>query len=137
MAKIVNTRNNGNPAIRYGEVVVNSKNVYPQTLVAVASPGATTLQLPLFDGYDWFNGVQTSAATDLLVLPANAPIGTQFTIHATSSFGVIRGGSDTINGVSTIVTIAAAGTATITKCTATTWKLMHQAANGTISAPVV
>lgn len=134
MAKIVNTRNNGNPGIRYGEVVVNSKNVFPSTLTATAATAAT-LTLDLFDGYDWFNGVQTSAATDKLALPASAPIGTQIVIHATSSFGVIRSGSDTINGVSTIVTLSAGGTATITKCTATTWKLMLQATNGSLTAP--
>lgn len=136
MAKIVNTRNNGNPSIRYGEVVVNSRNVYPVTLTATAGT-ATTLTLPLLDGYEWFNGVQTSAATDKLALPENAPIGTEIVIHATSSFGVIKSGSDTINNVATIVTIAAGGTAVITKCTATAWKLVHYASNGAVTAPVV
>lgn len=136
MAKVVNTRNNGNPAIRYGEVLVNSRNVYPATLTATAGT-ATTLTLDLLDGYEFFTGVQTSAATDKIAIPANAPIGTEIVIHATSSFGVIRSGSDTINGVSTIVTIAAAGTAVLLKCTATTWKLTHYAANGAVTAPVV
>jgi hypothetical protein len=135
MAKIVNTRNNGNPGIRTGEVMVNSKNVYPSTLVAVPSPGATTLTLSLLDGYDFFVGQNTSAATDLLVLPENAPVGTEIKIHATNSFGVIKSGSDTINGVSTIVTITAAGTATITKVSATKWILLNQATSGALTAP--
>ena len=138
MAKIVNTRNNGNPGIRYGEVVVNSLNVFPSQLTATPT-AATTLKLSLLDGYDFFTGVQTSAATDKIALPENAPIGTQIVIHAVSSFGVIKttGSSDTINGVGTIVTITAGGTATITKCTATAWKLVNAATNGVLTTPAV
>jgi len=135
MAKIVNTRNNGNPGIRTGEIMVNSKNVYPTTLVATPSPGASTITLGLLDGYDFFVGAQTGAATDLLILPEGAPVGTEIKIHATNSFGVIKSGSDTINGVATIVTITAAGTATITKVSATKWILMNQATNGALTAP--
>lgn len=135
MAKIVNTRNNGNPGIRTGEVMVNSYNVYTTGLVATPSPGASTITLALLDGYDFFTGAQTSAATDLLILPESAPIGTEFKIHATNSFGVIKAGSDTINGVGTIVTITAAGTATITKVSATKWILLNQSTAGALTSP--
>lgn len=135
MSKVVNTRNNGNPAIRYGEVLVNSKNVYPVTVVATAAT-SSPITLSLLDGYEFFVGAQTSAATDKIALPA-APVGTEIVIFATNSFGVIRSGSDTINGVSTIVTIAAAASARILKVSATAWQLTHVASNGALTAPVV
>jgi len=135
MAKIVNTRNNGNPSIRYGEVLVNSSNVSPTSVVAVPAPGAAVITLPLLDSFEFFVGAQTGAATDRLVLPELAPVGTQITIYATNSFGVIRAGSDTINNVSTIVTITALGTAWIRKVSATAWILTNFASNGAVTAP--
>jgi hypothetical protein len=134
MPKIVNTRNNGNPGIRTGEVMVNSGNVYPVSLVATAG-GATTITLSLLDGYDFFVGANSSAATDRVILPEGAPVGTEFKIHATNSFGVIKAGSDTINGVATICTITAVGTATLTKVSATKWLMVNQATNGALTAP--
>jgi len=135
MSKIVNTRNNGNPGIRTGEVMVNARNVYTTSLTATAA-GATTLTASLLDGYDFFTGAQTGAATDTLILPSGAPIGTDIVIQATNSFGVIKSGSDTINGVATICTITAGGTAHLRKVTATAWKLTNIASNGALSAPV-
>jgi hypothetical protein len=137
MAKVINTRNNGNPGIRYGEVLVNSKNVYPSTVTATATASTTAITLPLLDAYEFFTGVQTSAATDKIALPASAPVGTEIVIHAVSSFGVIKSGSDTINGVATIVTIAAAATAKILKVTSTAWVLTHIGSDGALTAPVV
>ena len=138
MSKVINTRNNGNPGIRTGEVLVNSKNVYPVTLVATPT-AATTLTLALCDGYEFFVGANTSAATDKIALPASAPVGTEIVIFATTSFGVIKttGSSDTINNVGTIVTIAANATARILKVTSTAWQLTHVAQNGALTAPVV
>lgn len=135
MAKVVNTRNNGNPGIRTGEVMVNSRNVYPTTLVAT-SGGATTLTAALLDGYDFFTAEQTSAATDKLVLPTDAAVGTEIVIYANDSFGVIKGGSDTINGVGTICTITAGGTAVLRKVADATWVFTNIAADGALTAPV-
>ena len=136
MSTIINTRNNGDPSVRYGEVMVNSKNVYPTTVTA-APTAATTITLGLLKGYEFFNGVQTSAATDKIAIPAGAPIGTEIVIYAASSFGVIKetGSSETINGVGTIVTIAAAASARLLKVTSTAWQLTHVASNGALTNP--
>lgn len=137
MAKIINLFNGGKKSRKTGLVNVNSWNVYPTTLVATAAT-ATTLSLDLLDSYEFFNGVQTSAATDKIAIPAGADIGTQIVIKsAGTSFGVIRSGSDTINGVSTIVTLAANATAILRKVSSTAWILTHYATTGAVTAPVV
>ena len=136
MSLIVNLFNGGKKSRRTGVVSVNSYNVYPTTLVATAGT-ATTLTLDLLDGNEFFNGNNTSAATDKLAIPSGAPIGAQIIIRAGTSFGVIRSGSDTINGVSTIVTIAAGGVAELLKTSATTWVLTHRASNGALTSPVI
>jgi len=135
MAKIVNLFNGGKKTRKTGVVNVNSSNVYPTTLVATAG-GATTLSLDLLDSFEFFTGQRTSAATDRIIIPAGADIGTEIIIQAVDSFGVIRGGSDTINGVSTICTLTAGGTGTLKKVSATAWKLVNQASNGALTAPV-
>lgn len=136
MSKIVNLFNGGKKSRRTGVVNVNSYNVHPTTLVATAA-GAATLTLDLLDGSEFFTGNNTSAATDRILIPASADIGTQIIIKAGTSFGVIRSGSDTINGVTTIITIAANGTAELLKTAATTWILTHRASNGSLTAPVI
>ncbi len=136
MASIVNLFNGGKKSRKTGVVKVNSKNVYPTGLVATAGT-ATTLSLDLLDSYEFFNATQTSAATDKLAIPSGADVGTQIIIKATASFGVIKSGSDTINGVSTIVTLAAGATAILLKVSSTAWILTHYATSGAVTAPVV
>lgn len=136
MAKIVNLFNSGKRSIKTGVVKVNSYNVYPTALVATAA-GATTLTLPLLDSYEFFNCSQTSAATDTLIIPAGADVGQIIVIKSvTTSFGVIKAGSETINGVSTIVTLAANATAILRKVSSTAWILTHYATSGAITSPV-
>lgn len=136
MAKIVSLFNGGKRSRKTGVVNVNSKNVYPTTLVATAGT-ATTLTLPLLDSYEFFVGQQTSAATDKLAIPSGADVGTEIVIFATNSFGVIKSGSDTINGVATIVTIAAGCHARLLKVSSTAWILTHFSTAGAVTAPVV
>lgn len=136
MAKILSLFNGGKRSRKTGDVKVNSKNVYPTGLVATAGT-ATTLTLALLDSYEFFTGAQTSAATDKIAIPAGADIGTEIIIFATNSFGVIKSGSDTINGVSTIVTIGAGAHARLLKVSATAWILTHFGTNGAVTAPVV
>jgi len=135
MAKIVSLFNGGKKTRKTGVVSVNSSNVYPTQLTATAT-AATTLSLGLLDSYEFFTGAQTSAATDKIAIPEGADIGTQIIIKSVgTSFGVIKSGSDTINGVSTIVTLAANATATLRKVSATAWLLIHQTTAGVLSAP--
>ncbi len=137
MAKIVNLFNGGKKSRKTGVVNVNSFNVYPTALVATAAT-ATTLSVDLLDSYEFFNCSQTSLATDKIAIPSGADIGTKIVIKSvTTSFGVIRSGSETINGVATIVTIAANATAVLLKVSATAWILTHYAANGSVTAPVI
>lgn len=135
MAKIVNLFNGGKRSRKTGVVNINSKNVYPTQLTATAAT-ATTLSLDLLDAYEFFNCAQTSAATDKLAIPSGADVGTQIIIKSVgTSFGVIRSGSDTINGVSTIVTLAANATAVLLKVSSTAWILTHYATSGAITSP--
>lgn len=134
MAQIINLFNGGKKTRKTGVVNVNSSNVYPTTIVATASPG-TPLSLDLLDSYEFFTGQQTSAATDRIILPEGARVGTEIIIQATNSFGVIKSGSDTINGVGTICTLTAGGTGVLRKVSATAWKLTNIAANGALTNP--
>lgn len=137
MAKIVNLFNGGKKSRKTGVVNVNSSNVYPTQLTATAAT-ATTLSLDLLDSYEFFTCAQTSAATDKLAIPAGADVGTEIIIKSVgTSFGVIRSGSDTINGVSTIVTLAANATAVLRKVSSTAWILTHFSTAGAVTAPVV
>lgn len=137
MAKIVNTRNNGNPSIRYGEVVVNSKNLSPVALTATAS-GYTLTQANI-DSYDMFNVAQTSASTDKIVLPSTFPVGTvlEFFFVSAASIGVATGASQTINNGAdtTKVACAASTSAEVRKVSSTRWIVTAYAAAGTVSAP--
>lgn len=137
MAKIVNLFNGGKKSRKTGVVNVNSNNVYPVQLTATAGT-ATTLSLDLLDAYEFFNCAQTSAATDKIAIPAGADIGTEIVIKSvTTSFGVIKSGSETINGVATIVTLAANATAVMKKVSSTAWILTHYATTGAVTAPVI
>jgi len=135
MAKIVNLFNGGKKTIKTGVVRVNSRNVYPTTLVALPTTGLS-LGLGLLDSYDFFNVAQTSASTDFIVLP-NAEVGTSIDLYAISACKVKGQGSDTINGVapSTAITLAASSRSILTRTTATTWILSQAAASGAATAP--
>lgn len=125
MAKIVNLFNGGKKTIKTGIVRVNSRNVYPTNLVALASTGLS-LGLGLPDSYDFFNVAQTSASTDLLILP-NSEIGTLLELYAVSSFTVKAGANGsglTINGAADTASILVptGSIITLTKITSTNWR---------------
>ena len=114
---------------------VNAFNVYPSTIVALATTGYT-LPITFLDNYEWFNVAQTSAGTDFITLPA-APVGAVIKLYAISACKVQGQGSDTINGVapSTDITLAADSVSTLTKTTSAKWVLIQQAASGAVTAP--
>lgn len=138
MAKIVNTRNNGNPAIRYGEVVVNSKNVSPTTKVAVATTG-TLITVAEVDSFDFFNVAQTSAGTDLIRLASGLAVGTEIVIFAVSAVTVsceasygqgINGGTDAQG-----VALAVNTSSIFRKVSSTRWICTSFSTAGSVTAP--
>jgi hypothetical protein len=139
MAFIYNLFNGGKkPKLKTGLVSVNSLNVYGSNIVATAAPG-TQLNAVLLDNYDMFRVAQTSAATDVIVLP-NAPIGTKIFFFGVSACRIkaglngsgrgINGGADT-----TSVAIAANAILEVTRASATNWIAVQTAAAGTVTAP--
>lgn len=135
--EIYRSGNGGKPSIDAGSLKrVNSFNVHPSTIVATAGAGAT-IPRTLIDNYEFVNVAQTSLATDRINLPADAPTGTVLKLYAISACGLFGSGSDTINGVATIVTLAAGSISTVTKTVAGKWVLLQQAASGAVTAPVL
>jgi hypothetical protein len=138
MSKIVNSRNNGNPAIRFGEVLVNSKNVSPTTVVAVATTG-TVIRQSDADAFDFFNVAQTSAGTDLIRLASNLPVGTTLEFFVVSAVTVrceassgqgINGGTDAQG-----VALTANTSAILRKVSATRWICTAFSTAGAVSNP--
>jgi hypothetical protein len=135
MSQIINLFDGGRKSRKKGVVNVNSRNVYPTTIVATATTG-TNLGLQLIDGYERFNVAQTSAATDFITLP-DAPVGTLIEFYAVSACKVQGQGSDTINNVapSTDITLAAASLSILRKTTTTAWILTQYSAAGVATGP--
>lgn len=73
-------------SIRQGFANVNSLNLSPTTITALAAGRAITKAE--WDGYDMFNVAQTSAGTDSIVLPDIMPVGTQLFFQATAAFSI-------------------------------------------------
>lgn len=135
--EIYRSGNGGKPSIAAGSLKrVNSFNVYHSTITATAGAG-TTIDRNLIDNYEFINAAQTSLATDRINLPSGAPVGTVLKIYAISACGLFGSDSETINGVATIVTLAAGSISTVTKTTSGAWVLLQQAASGAVSAPVL
>lgn len=117
--------NGGDPGIDAGSLkVANSFNVYPITVVATASAG-TSLARNLTKNYEFFNVAQTSAPTDLVILP-DCPIGTVLHFYAISAVAIKAGATGsglTINGGADSATLSVAATqlARFQKTTSTNW----------------
>jgi hypothetical protein len=129
--------NGGKPSIDAGSLKrVNSFNVYPTTIVALASTGYT-MPKTLTDNYEWFNVAQTSTGTDFITLPDSA-VGTTIVLYAISACKVQGANSDTINGVApaTDITLAAGSRSHLVRNTATTWTLVQISSVGATTAPV-
>jgi hypothetical protein len=135
MAEIVNLYNGGKKTRKTGVVKINSRNVYPSTITATASPG-TNLGIDLIGSYEHFRVAQTSAGTDFITLP-DAPIGTVIELFAISACKVQGQGSDTINGVapSTDITLAANSLSILRKTGTATWILTQYSSAGVVSGP--
>ncbi len=146
MAIISNVRNDGNSAVTTGPKKVNSLNVAPYTIIAVASPNGRVLTAVDIANYDWFNAAQTSAATDQIILSEavdskgnpQLPIGTIIDFYCVSSCKVLGQGTNTINGGTNVqgITMAAGSSYEFLKTTATTWVCSAQSAAGAYSAPI-
>lgn len=123
--EIYRTGNGGDPGIDAGSLKrVNSFNVYPITIVATASAG-TALGRVLTKNYEFFNVAQTSAGTDLVILP-DCPSGTVIHFYAISTVAIKAGangsGLTINNGADTAsLTVAATQLARFQKTTATNW----------------
>jgi hypothetical protein len=138
MAFVYNLFNGGTkPKLRTGLVAVNSLNRYPTTLVATA--GGTQLGLELIDNYEYFVGAQTSAGTDVLLLP-DAPIGTKIFIFANSIFRIKAGANGSGRGINagadtTSIPTVASALIELTRVSASNWVATQFAAAGTVTAP--
>lgn len=140
MAKVYSTENGGYPQIQRGLKLVNSLNLAPVTIVATAA--GTQLTSNDIDNYELFTAAQTSAGTDLILLPnvAQAPIGTKV-FFAAASIARIKAGANgsglTINGAAdtTSVPLVVGGLAEFTKMSATNWGCQQISSAGVISSP--
>jgi len=90
----------GKKTAKTGLVNIKSSNVKPTNIVAGASGTGTLLDVEDFKLYDFFNVEQSSGATDEVMLPDDAPIGTRFTLYITEVV-IIQSETDAneINGV--------------------------------------
>lgn len=138
MSRIVNTRNNGNSAVRTGEVLVNSKNVDPQTIVATPTAG-TILSVAKNDSFDFFNVAQTSAGTDRIRLASGLPVGTTIEMFVVSAVAVgceassgqgVNGGTD-----AQFVSLTANTSAIFRKVSATRWICTAFSTAGAVTSP--
>lgn len=138
MSVFYNTRNNGDPTIPYGIQRTNSRNVSPNTIVATPTTG-TLLPLSTLNTFDMFAVAQTSAATDLIILP-DAPIGTEIVfrsisavkIKAAASSGIGTNGGTDAQGITTV----AGDIHVFFRASATNWIVSKTVAAGTVSVPV-
>lgn len=125
MAKIFHIGNGGDPNIQSGFKNINSRNVYPITLVATS--GGTALSIALTKNYDFFNVDQTDGDTNLLILP-DVDTGTCIDLYAVDTFKVkagadssgltINGGADTAS-----ITVSAGNVVSLKKADADNWIL--------------
>lgn len=125
MAKIFHIGNGGDPNITSGFKNINSRNVYPVTLVATAAGAALSPALIL--NYDFFNVDQTDGDTNLLILP-DAAAGTCIDLYAVDTFKVkagadasgltINGGADTAS-----ITVTEGQVVSLKKADSTNWIL--------------
>lgn len=140
MAREYNVRNGGIPSINIGLFNVNSLNLAPQTVIATAAPG-TQLSQGDTDKYELFNVAQTSAATDLVLLPVTAPIGTFIAFVATSIARVKAGANAsglTINNAADTLSVplAVGSRVEFFKQSATNWTSQTISNAGAVTASV-
>jgi hypothetical protein len=141
MAKGYRNFNGGNPGLKTGPYQVNSYDVRPTNVVAVATTGYTLNQEDL-DNYNFFNAAQTSASTDLIILPSSTalcPVGTELwffcvsacKVKAPASSGVGTNGGTDAQGI----TLAANSTYRFLRVSATNWICNAFSNAGAVTAP--
>jgi hypothetical protein len=139
MSKFYNVRNSGDPTVPYGLLYAGaSMNVALTTYVATVAG----LQLnPVdYNKYDLFNVAQTSAATDLILLPTAAPQGTVISFYSISAVkikavtgsGIGTNGGTDAQGITTV----AGDLHEFTKANATNWLVTKKVSAGTTTIPV-
>lgn len=124
MAKIYNVLGDStDPNIVSGLVNVNSGNVYPSTITAVASTG-TAIPISYLSNYDHFRIAQTSASTDFVTIPDGA-IGTQMTFYGISACSIktVASSGIGINGQADTgsILVSAGELVRLTRVTSTNW----------------
>lgn len=137
MARISNVRNDGKGWVTTGNKQVNSYNVSPANFVATAA--GTVIGVKFVDNFDYFQAVQTSASTDLIILDTALPVGTEVQFYCVSACKVIptSGDSNTINGGlnSQGINMTANNLYQFNKTSPTTWICGQTVPAGTFSAP--
>lgn len=118
-----------------GDVQVGGLTKYPSTVTATAA--GTALTASQIYQYGFFNCVQTSAATDAVVIPAGLDVGTEITVHAESAMEVNISTGETHNNAAatTAVAVAAGSTARYIKVNSTDWIVTLFSIVGAVSAP--
>ena len=134
MAKIKTLLNDRGQA-KTGNVAVNSKNVDPSTRTALAA--GLNLIAADFVKWDFLNCVQTSAATDAVVIPAGLAVGSEMWFHAESAMEVnVSTGETHNNAAATTAVSCAIGTTTrYLKVNATDWIVTQFSIAGAVTAP--
>jgi hypothetical protein len=123
--------------LKTGEVKVNSKNVSPDAVTAVATTGAD-LPLSLINKYEFIN-ITSGAAARIVRLPAGCPVGTELILYVGANgceVAVVTG--ETVNGgtdQTDTVPLAANSRGIFFKDTATHWTCNQIASTGAITAP--
>lgn len=138
MSTFYNVRNGGKSSVPYGFQKANSRNLKPTTVVALATTGQAITTADL-DAFDMFNVAQTSAATDLIILPTDAAQGTQIVFYSISAVkikaatgsGIGTNGGTDAQGITTV----AGDTHVFFKANATNWIVSKTVAAGTVSVP--
>lgn len=124
MAKIYNILSDvSDPNIASGVVNVNSGNVYPSTITAVASTG-TAIPINYLSNYDHFRIAQTSASTDFVTIP-DAAIGTEMVFYGISACSIktVASSGIGINGQADTgsISVSAGELIRLTRVTSTNW----------------
>lgn len=135
--RFYNVRTGGQPSITLGIKSAGSWNVAPSNLVATSA--GTQMTISDIDNYEFFNAAQTSAATDLILLPTAAPVGTVINffcvsackVKAVAGTGIGTNGGTDAQGI----TLVANGLARFQRVSASNWIVTAFTSAGAVSAP--
>ena len=139
MAVIYSDKNNGSGKRKLGDIKVNSLNVAPTAVTAVATTGAQLDEM-VVENHDFIN-VTSAAAANIVRLPGNAPVGTKLAFYVgANGFRILPKASsgELLNGGAAdddYIPIAANCRAECVKDTPLHWTVHQIVAAGTLSSP--